>query len=206
MPVASRATCVQPSADNHSDNAMRSLVVVLNVRTSLFTAPSTIWRTQATTVSPAFARAGSCEYQDRHNVDAELPLLLLKCRRLGTPLWKSRTRAPGLLPARDTIWGAQGFRVRLTDGLARTKITPTSVPTARRQPTQDYRPFHILRVGNFGGRLTRRESASPHRRVEQGAPRVYGGQRDDRPDFHQLCFERPRGRRDGLRSAGKSWL
>src|SRR6266403_2195484 len=149
------ATSVQPSADNHSDNAMRSLVVVLNVRTSLFTAPSTIWRTQATTVSPAFARAGSCEYQDRHNVDAELPLLLLKCRRLGTPLWKSRTRAPGLLPARDTIWGAQGFRVRLTDGLARTKITPTSVPTAQRQPTQNCHPFHILRVGNFGGGLTR---------------------------------------------------
>src|SRR5258705_10947103 len=148
------ATSVLPSADNHSDNAMRSLVVVLNVRTSLFTAPSTIWRTQATTVPPAFARAGSCEYQDRHNVDAELPLLLLKCRRLGTPLWKSRTRAPGLLPARDTIWGAQGFRVRLTDGLARTKITPTSVPTAQRQPTQNCHPFHILRVGNFGGGLT----------------------------------------------------
>src|SRR6202011_1860317 len=95
-----------------------------------------------------------CEYQDRHNVDAELPLLLLKCRRLGTPLWKSRTRAPGLLPTRDTIWGAQGFRVRLTDGLARTKITPTSVPTAQRQPTQNCHPFHILRVGNFGGGLT----------------------------------------------------
>src|SRR5467141_1318290 len=119
---------------------MRSLVVVLNVRTSLFTAPSTIWRTQATTVSPACARAGSCEYQDRHNVDAELPLLLLKCRRPGTPLWKSRTRAPGPLPARDTIWGAQGFRVRLTDGLARTKITPTSVPTAQRQPTPKLPP------------------------------------------------------------------
>jgi len=53
-----------------------------------------------------------------------------------------------------TIWGAQGFRVRLTDGLARTKITPTSVPTAQRQPTQNCHPFHILRVGNFGGGLT----------------------------------------------------
>src|SRR5437588_10850900 len=51
------------------------------------------------------------------------------------PAWdsrlkKSRTRAPGLLPAPSTIWGAQGSRVRLTDGLARTKETPTSVPTA----------------------------------------------------------------------------
>src|SRR5258708_29311098 len=155
MPVASMATCVQPSADNHSDNAMRSLVVVLNVRTSRFTAPSTIWRTQAITVSPAFARAGSCEHQDRHNADAELPSLLLKCRRLGTPLGKSRTRAPGLSPARDTIWGAQRFRVRLTDRLARTKITPTSVPTARRQTTQTSHPFHILPVGDHGGRLTR---------------------------------------------------
>jgi hypothetical protein len=70
---------------------------------------------------------------------------------LEPPLWKSRTRAPGLSPARDAIWGAQGFRVRLTDGLARTKITPTSVSTARRQLTQDSHPFHILRVGDFGG-------------------------------------------------------
>ena len=50
------------------------------------------------------------------------------------PAWdsrqkKSRTRAPGLSSARGTIWGARGSRVRLTDGLARTKQTPTSVPT-----------------------------------------------------------------------------
>jgi hypothetical protein len=51
---------------------------------------------------------------------------------LEPPLSKSRTRAPGLSPTRDTIWGAQGFRVRLTDGLARTKMTPTFAPTARR--------------------------------------------------------------------------
>src|SRR5438105_2099639 len=46
----------------------------------------------------------------------------LNAAGLEPPLSKSRTRAPGLSPARDTIWGAQGFRVRLTDGLARTKI------------------------------------------------------------------------------------
>lgn len=50
------------------------------------------------------------------------------------PAWdsrqkKSRTRAPGLSSARGTIWGARGSRVRLADGLARTKQTPTSVPT-----------------------------------------------------------------------------
>src|SRR5438270_10826052 len=46
----------------------------------------------------------------------------LNAAGLEPPLSKSRTRAPGLSPARDTIWGAQGFRVRLTAGLARTKI------------------------------------------------------------------------------------
>jgi type I restriction enzyme S subunit len=33
-------------------------------------------------------------------------------------------------------------------------MTPTSAPTARRQLTQDSHPFHILRVGDFGGGLT----------------------------------------------------
>ena len=32
-------------------------------------------------------------------------------------------------------------------------MTPTSAPTARWQLTQDSHPFHILRVGDFGGRL-----------------------------------------------------
>jgi AbrB family looped-hinge helix DNA binding protein len=48
-----------------------------------------------------------------------------------------------------TIWGAQGSRVRLTDGLARTKETPTSAPIVP-QPIPDSHPFHILRVGNPG--------------------------------------------------------
>src|SRR5438477_11374361 len=74
------------------------------------------------------------------------------------PAWdsrlkKSRTRAPGLLPAHSTIWGAQGSRVRLTDGLARTKETPTSVPTAPHFIPAAH-PFHALRVGNAGGGLT----------------------------------------------------
>src|SRR5438477_5945631 len=75
------------------------------------------------------------------------------------PAWdsrlkKSRTRAPGLLPAHSTIWGAQGSRVRLTDGLARTKETPTSVPTAPHSIPAAH-PFHALRVGNAGGGLSR---------------------------------------------------
>jgi hypothetical protein len=36
MPVASMAMRVQPSAANHSDNAIRSSVVVLNIRTARF--------------------------------------------------------------------------------------------------------------------------------------------------------------------------
>ena len=50
-PVASITMSVQSSADSHSDKAIRPLVVVWNDRTSLFTAPSTMWRTQATTES-----------------------------------------------------------------------------------------------------------------------------------------------------------
>jgi hypothetical protein len=42
---------VQPSTDNHADKAISSWVVVLNDRTSRFTAPSTVWRVQATTAS-----------------------------------------------------------------------------------------------------------------------------------------------------------
>ncbi len=41
---------------------------------------------------------------------------------LEPPFRKSKQRAAGLLPALDTIRGAQGLRVRLTDGLERTKI------------------------------------------------------------------------------------
>jgi site-specific DNA recombinase len=55
LPIASDdetiMMCVQPSTDSHSDKAIRPLVVVLNDRTSLFTSPSTMWRTQATTES-----------------------------------------------------------------------------------------------------------------------------------------------------------
>src|SRR2546423_15374057 len=71
------------------------------------------------------------------------------------PAWdsrqkKSRTRAPGLSSAHGTIWGAQGSRVRLTDGLARTKKTPTSVPAAIQLIPVSH-PFHILWVDSFGG-------------------------------------------------------
>lgn len=40
--------------------------------------------------------------------------------RRGTPSSKSKRRAPGLSPARGIVRGAQGFRVRLLDGLTRT--------------------------------------------------------------------------------------
>jgi hypothetical protein len=82
--------------------------------------------------------------------------------RYTPPAWdarqkKSRTRAPGLSSAHRTIWGAQGSRVRLTDGLARTKETPTSVPTVP-YSIPDSHPFHALRVGNPGGGLTCRNT------------------------------------------------
>ena len=48
-PVASITMWVQPSADSHSDKAIRPLVVVWNDRTSLFTVPPIMWRMQATT-------------------------------------------------------------------------------------------------------------------------------------------------------------
>jgi hypothetical protein len=48
-PVVSIMMCVQSSIDSHADKAIRSLVVVLNDRTSRFTAPSTVSRVQATT-------------------------------------------------------------------------------------------------------------------------------------------------------------
>src|SRR5215469_7184289 len=66
---------VQPSAASHSDNASSSLVIVLKVRTSRLIVPSTVCRTQATTVSPAFARAGSCGRRGRRNAATELPSL-----------------------------------------------------------------------------------------------------------------------------------
>ena len=50
-------------------------------------------------------------------------------------LKKSNKRAPGPSPDHGTIWGAQGFPVRLIDGFAHTKETPTSLPTAH-QPTR----------------------------------------------------------------------
>jgi len=110
-----------------------------------------MWRTQATTESPAFARAGSCERPNRRNADAELPSSFLDIAGVAFPLKKSRTRAPGCRTAHGTIWGAQGSRVRLTDGLARTKKTPTSVPAS--QPTQT--PTRFISCGSrpFGGRL-----------------------------------------------------
>src|SRR5215469_7671019 len=89
---------VQPSAASHSDNASSSLVVVLKVRTSRLIVPLAMCRTQATTVSPAFARAGSYARRGRRNGDRERPsaLLPLCATRRGTPskeLQEPRSRA-----------------------------------------------------------------------------------------------------------------
>src|SRR5215469_5404399 len=89
---------------------------------------------------------------------------------------KSRTRAPGLSSAHSTIWGAQGSRVRLTDGLARTKETPTSGPTAQ-HIIPDSPPFHPRRVGEAGGGLTGRARQAPRAReaVAGGSASQGGG-------------------------------
>ena len=50
-PVASITIGLHPCADSHADKAMRSAVVVLNVRASRLTSPSLVWRAQATTLS-----------------------------------------------------------------------------------------------------------------------------------------------------------
>jgi len=49
-------------------------------------------------------------------------------------------RAPGPKRPVATIWGAQGFRVRLTYGIIRTNAIPTSVPKAQRQSTTEPMP------------------------------------------------------------------
>ena len=46
----------------------------------------------------------------------------LRAAGLEPPFRKSNKRAAGPSPALDTIRGAQGFRVRLIDGLERTKM------------------------------------------------------------------------------------
>src|ERR1700704_120153 len=77
MPVASITIWVQPSVDSHSDKAMRSWVVVLNDRTSLSALPSTVWRTQATTISEAsrgcapWFRAPTPHEEDRRRICRE---------------------------------------------------------------------------------------------------------------------------------------
>src|SRR4029077_17600024 len=93
--------------------------------------PFTICRTQATTVSPAFARAGSCARPDRRNVGTEPPYPLLPLRlRRGIPsneLWSARSRA---LAAPWRNWGCSGILGPTNRRASRTKQNPTSVPRA----------------------------------------------------------------------------
>src|SRR5215471_4292778 len=136
---------VQPSVASHSDNASSSLVIVLKVRTSRLIVPSTVCRTQATTVSPAFARAGSYARRGRRNADTELPSLP-SCRSappgVGRRQKNSRNRAPEPLPAHGALRGAPAFRVEQREGLSRTKQNPTFVPERWANATIDFAPFH----------------------------------------------------------------
>ena len=119
---------MHPCADSHADKAIRSAVVVLNVRTSRLTLPSMVWRAQATTLSFVDIQSGTIGVQNFHVPSTTAAGLepLLK---------KSNKRAPGPSPDPGAIWGAQGFPVRLIDGFAHTKETPTALPTAH-QPTR----------------------------------------------------------------------
>src|SRR6266704_3720194 len=85
--------------------------------------------------------------------------LLPMCAGLGSPSWNSRNRAPGRSPARGALRGARESRIQLTDGLIRTKETPTS-PPAPSYAIIPARSFHPLRVGNAGGELTRNNDGS----------------------------------------------
>src|ERR1700757_895344 len=80
--------------------------------------------------------------------------LLLIRRRLGILLQRTLETA---LPGRPRPMAHSGVleksRVRLTDGLKRTKITPTSPPAARCHLITSPQ-FHAQRVGSAGGGLT----------------------------------------------------
>src|SRR6516225_8090880 len=78
--------------------------------------------------------------------------LLPRRAGLGFPSKNSRNRAPGPSPARGALRGARESPVQLTDGLNRTKETPTS-PPAPCYAIIPARSFHALRVGNVGGEL-----------------------------------------------------
>jgi|SRR6516164_6851877 len=67
---------------------------------------------------------------------------------------KSNKRAPQPLPTAGDNLGCSGARVRLEDGLVRTIVKPTSVPTTLQSNPGSPR-FHPLWVGNAGGRLER---------------------------------------------------
>jgi hypothetical protein len=58
----------------------------------------------------------------RDQPDDRMPHVFRALAGLEPPFRKSNKRAAGPLPALDTIRGAQEFRVRLIDGLERTKI------------------------------------------------------------------------------------
>src|SRR5215472_18658511 len=123
MPVASIATCVHSFSASHFDKRRRSAVVVWKVRTSVVTWPS---ETRAGRPPPS-----PCERRDRNIADASTPS--------SPPLLRRRRGAPyirilrSVLPSQDGSWQQSEVlpepRVQLGNGLNRTKVTPTSVPT-----------------------------------------------------------------------------
>src|SRR5438128_1637961 len=122
-PVASIATCVHRLAVSHASNANRPSVVVAKVRHSRVGVRRTISRTQPPTVSPAFARAGSCGRQDRLLVCAALPFDLLHTCAAGvgaSSTTKSNKRAPGPEAVLAQIGVFEAPRVQLATGLSST--------------------------------------------------------------------------------------
>src|SRR6516225_6259429 len=129
---------VQPSAASHSDNASSSLVVVLKVRTSRLIVPSTVCRTQATTVFLWTSRPAQCGYRTSISPPAALH----------HPAWNAVTRtlrvALRAVPALGALRGALAFRVRLENGLSHTIVQPTSVPVAPSHGTINRAPVSSL--------------------------------------------------------------
>src|SRR5271165_6774718 len=149
-PVASIATCVHRLAVSQANNDNRPSVVVAKVRHSRVGLRPTISRTQATTVSPAFARAGSCGHRDRLPVCASLPFDLLRTCAAGvgaSQTMKSNKRAPGVA----ALWHKSGSsRLRGSNSQPgspapwSTDLWPTAAPL---YPIPRPSRFHPPRVG-----------------------------------------------------------
>src|SRR4029078_12770368 len=131
-PVASIATCVHPALSSHSASANNPCVVVGKRRTSRSTFRLLIRRTQATT-------SALCTSRPAHLLcNVFIATSLIKARPAWSPFsLNSSYRVPGCIHPFGQIairWPQlsvlKGPPVKLIHGLARTKTTPTSAPTA----------------------------------------------------------------------------